>query len=565
MRRASLSICELCSVKGDNAKGTCDVLTPLVELWLYDDMSREACIGKIMERSDFECFLFFGTSFARHVSNVRQEYLHRCMQKLNAPGEGDIQFYHYLRRGPVLRAVAELGTTWRDSSLTKEKADDKGKGKGKGKGKSKMGKGKKGKGTPPPGLSDKEGPGPSPVQMYLWHPDTQEEFLRKALSATDRESIALIPRLEFASCISRVSQLLESYPREQTAREAPEDLWGWEVIQAAGAYSDISTEIERRFQELPPPWLSDQIDDPEVELLLTALGRADDAASALKVLGQYAGKVKQAKEAVTKMISQVSPTQARTLIRDVMLPRDRGVGLQVAGLKKIAELKIPGPLELYKSAWCGGKCQRDVAGMILMKISTALEPGTNPEDVSFYFDFFKENPYGTDKDDTTWKDDFYHVGLMLLEHLETCTVWCLPYLPSVVAKLATSGEKGLTLKAVEALKKNTSHTSEVLLALTEVLGTARLAVRAKFVTGSGPATPDVIVLRDLASLSNYASLRDIVNASRQMGLAKSDPAVLRKFVYELIRRKRRCDRKRFECNQSLGMYFSCLGELAAHR
>ena len=38
--------------------------------------------------------------------------------------------------------------------------------------------------------------------------------------------------------------------------------------------------------------------DPEVNQLLTALGRADDAASALKVLVDYAGKVKQAKEAV---------------------------------------------------------------------------------------------------------------------------------------------------------------------------------------------------------------------------------------------------------------------------
>lgn len=35
----------------------------------------------------------------------------------------------------------------------------------------------------------------------------------------------------------------------------------------------------------------------EVETLLSALGRSDNAASAMKVLGPHAGKVKQAKEA----------------------------------------------------------------------------------------------------------------------------------------------------------------------------------------------------------------------------------------------------------------------------
>ena len=35
----------------------------------------------------------------------------------------------------------------------------------------------------------------------------------------------------------------------------------------------------------------------QVETLLSALGRSDNAASAMKVLGPHAGKVKQAKEA----------------------------------------------------------------------------------------------------------------------------------------------------------------------------------------------------------------------------------------------------------------------------
>lgn len=37
----------------------------------------------------------------------------------------------------------------------------------------------------------------------------------------------------------------------------------------------------------------------QVETLLSALGRSDNAASAMKVLGPHAGKVKQAKEAET--------------------------------------------------------------------------------------------------------------------------------------------------------------------------------------------------------------------------------------------------------------------------
>ena len=36
-----------------------------------------------------------------------------------------------------------------------------------------------------------------------------------------------------------------------------------------------------------------------METLLTALGRSDNAAAAMKVLGPHAGKVKQAKEAAT--------------------------------------------------------------------------------------------------------------------------------------------------------------------------------------------------------------------------------------------------------------------------
>ena len=39
---------------------------------------------------------------------------------------------------------------------------------------------------------------------------------------------------------------------------------------------------------------------PQVETLLSALGRSDNAASAMTVLGPHAGKVKQAKEAAPR-------------------------------------------------------------------------------------------------------------------------------------------------------------------------------------------------------------------------------------------------------------------------
>ena len=40
--------------------------------------------------------------------------------------------------------------------------------------------------------------------------------------------------------------------------------------------------------------------EPEVETLLSALGRSDNAMGAMKVLGPHAGKVKQAKEAAPR-------------------------------------------------------------------------------------------------------------------------------------------------------------------------------------------------------------------------------------------------------------------------
>lgn len=471
--------------KNETQKGSCDILTPLLELLLLDDPSRDECVAKLMKRDDCEFFLLFGTSFGRHLSTLRQEWLHKCLCKLKAPGV-DTEFYHYHKRGPMLSQIARYGKGdpgWRDA------------------------------------LQNAKGA----VQMYLWHPTTQTEFLQKALWSTEPEELTLIPRLEFADGVSRVSELLSIYPKEQTTKDNSSDVWGWEVIQAAGAFSDIGHEVERRFAELPEPSFCDKVDDPEVETLLSALGRSDNAASAMKVLGPHAGKVKQAKEAVTKMISQLSPPRARVLIRQVMLPKKAGVGLQVAGLKKIVDLRIPDPLELYTYVWRKGECQRDVAGSILSKVATSSE--FKPEDVRIYFEYF---------DRTDNPDDQAHVAQILLDQLLEQPEWVLPYLPKVVSKLALV--PGATQKSVSALKTCTSNVSDVVEALTTIIICCRLATRTD--PKLNKEGTDGRVLADLINLHSFSNFSDIVNCVGRMAVDECEPQTLKAFLAEVMRRWR---------------------------
>ncbi|CAJ1388333.1 unnamed protein product [Effrenium voratum] len=468
--------------KNETLKGSCDVLTPLMELLLLDDPTRDACVAKLMERKDAEYLLLFGCSFGRHLSTVRQEWLHKCLCKLKANGE-ETEFFHYRNRGPMLSQIARYGKGdpgWR-------KALDNAKGA---------------------------------VQMYLWHPKTQTEFLKKALWSTEQSELTLIPRVEFADGVSRVSELLSIYPKDQTTKDSS-DVWGWEVIQAAGAYSDINQEVERRFAELPEPSFCDKVDDPEVETLLSALGRSDNAMGAMKVLGPHAGKVKQAKEAVTKMISQLSPPQARVLIRQVMLPKKAGVGLQVAGLKKIVDLRIPDPLELYTYVWRKGECQRDVAGNILSKVATSGE--FPPEDVRIYFEYF---------DRTDNQDDQAYVAQILLDQLIEQHDWVLPYLPKVVSKLAMV--PGATQKSVQALKQCTSNVADVVQALTSILQCCRLAARTD--PKLNKEGTDGRVLADLISLVSFSNFTDVVSCVGRMSLEECDGQVLKTFLQEVLRR-----------------------------
>ena len=48
---------------------------------------------------------------------------------------------------------------------------------------------------------------------------TPQEFLEKALWSTEPEELTLIPRLEFADGVSKVSQLLSIYPKDQTTKD----------------------------------------------------------------------------------------------------------------------------------------------------------------------------------------------------------------------------------------------------------------------------------------------------------------------------------------------------------
>lgn len=512
----------------ENKDGSCDVLTPLLELWLFDDNTRDACVGQVMARADAEYFLFYGTSFAKHLSHVRQEGLHACLEKLKVPGQGAYEFYHYPRRGPLLRQVAQLGTAspgWR-KTLAAEKGEwelpappPKPKGKGKGKKGKPESKGNKGK-EPEEEAAVVSGPGS--VQMYLWHPDTQTEFLQKALTSTDKASLALVPRLNFADCLGHVKNVLDSCPKQPTVKAAATDMWGWEVIQDAGAYNDLNIEVERRFLELPAPWLSDGVDDPEMETILWALGRADMATSSLKLLEPFAGKFRHVKESVTKLISQVSPQSARSLIKTVMLPRKSGVGLQTAGLQMLVKLQVPDPLELYKAAWSNGKCPRDVAAIILAKVNTSQS--FPPEDVREFFGFFREM--------ADQQDECIYVAGLLLDQLVASPEWSLPFLPEVVAELAML--PGMTKKAVDALKSCKSHVAEVIGALTKVLRAARLAGRAKIETRQ--EGPEAQVLTDLAATTDFSSLRDLARCVSYMRLETCEPEVLLGFVDEVQRR-----------------------------
>ncbi|CAK0818525.1 unnamed protein product, partial [Prorocentrum cordatum] len=541
--------------KQEEQDGCSDVLTPLLELLLLDDGTRDASVGEIMKRSDCHYFLFFGTSFARHLSNARQEWLHRCLERLREPEElqGEPEFYSYLWRGPRLTDLAQLGTKWRRAlacewtpsvapALAKGKGGGKGGGKGKAAGKG-SGKGS-GKGTGSSGSGER---GPPGVQMYLWHSETQALFIRKALHANDNTSLVLASRAEFADGFAVVRRKLQRFPQEQSVKQTG-DGFGWQIIQAACAFNDIKAEVERRFLEQPPPWACDAMTDPQADVLMWSMGRCDLEEPALKIIGTFMrsheAKLKNAKISSTKLMLQASPVKARRLLKDIMLPRKAGVGMQTAGLRLLVDLKIPEPLELYSAAWSKGKCPRDVAGIVLGKINNLQSSSPEQsEQLRGFYTFFK--------DMADEQEECIYVAGLLLDQLAEVKEWSLPFLPEVVAELAML--PGMTRKALDALKASSSHVSEVVRAVTSLLGSARLAARACLGSSADAAGPEAQTLQELSEVWSFTTLDGLVRSMSAMSLESCDPEVLRGFVDFAMRLFQENAHKDLNQGSSLGL------------
>jgi len=226
-------------------------------------------------------------------------------------------------------------------------------------------------------------------------------------------------------------------------------------------------------------------------------------------------------------IPNLSPTQARELIRDVMFGPKAGVALQVAALRLIGDLQIPSPLELYKAAWHNGKCHRDIAGNILSKVATSPLVDWSPEDVRYFFDFF---------DRADREEDRAYVAGLLLDALQANPKWSLPFLPQIVGRLAMVPEA--TGKAINALCAAKSDPTEVMKAFAEVTSYSRLAMRAKGVVDSAPkSNKEAKLISDLSGYAPEASSFDtIVKAVKKMQLENCDPVVLQGFVRDLLLR-----------------------------
>lgn len=491
-----------------------DVLTPLVTLYLScADKDRDDRITEIMNRTDAHYFLFFGDHFAEHLGNMRQEWLHACILKLTAPtSQPLIEFYHYINQVPTLTRIAMLSKGWRT------RTDDIGQ------------------------ILN------ASTLTRFWHPRTQETFLQMALFSTDKPVLSLIPCLEYVDGISAASELLAAAPREQ--KGAVEDAWA--VVRPTGNFEDPIQEVERCFAELDLPCYQNSISDPEVEQILISLGRADNAMRALSVLGEYAGKVKRAKEAVVNAVPNLSPAQARTLIKEVMFGPKAGISLQVAALRVIADLQIPKPLELYRVAWRDGKCHRDIAANILCKVATAPVIDFEADEAQTFFDIFDRGTGADSKLEGSEKypsrtsvlkdEDLTYVGVQLLNVLRAQSNWTFSFLPRTVLKLAMVPT--LTPQAVAALLMVRNHVTEALGAINEVLSQARIASTASGCLAriQGQQSQEMTLLQDLSQFAlgpkPGGQWRNLVTQVKDFKLGECEATVLRAFLLQLMNRRR---------------------------
>eukprot|EP00928_Gymnodinium_smaydae_P035633 TRINITY_DN25044_c0_g5_i1.p1 TRINITY_DN25044_c0_g5~~TRINITY_DN25044_c0_g5_i1.p1 ORF type:complete len:1874 (+),score=257.16 TRINITY_DN25044_c0_g5_i1:49-5670(+) len=454
--------------------GSSDLLTPLVDAWLGEDVVRDARVEILMQRDDCHYLLFFGAKFVEHLSNRRQEWLHECLKRIHAPTEGPIEFYHFTERGPSLSRVALMGKGWRSVD-----------------------------GLHNPSLGNLRC-----VQTSMWHRDTQAEFLLKALYSTDLSVLGLLPRLDYVGGIKRCADLLAVVPRAQQG-PIPDD--GWTVVQPTGSCDDLVAEVKRRFAEGAVHGSRNEVGESEKEQILTVLGFADSAIEALPILAEYAEQnAKRAKDAVSKAVLKLSPTQARILVRDVMLGPKAGASLRTRAVGLVAELKMSNPLELYRVAWNNGECNVDVAATILSRVATLPPVDWSPDDVRPFFDFFTNGK--RTKDVPT-------VAKSLFENLRAS--WTLPFLPSVMVTLALLPDQ--TRRAMHALKTASGLDTEIVLAFADLLENVRVAARVKTIATT-KNTSEGDTLKQLGSLTDDASLLDPV---RVRAVTCSPEALLR--------------------------------------
>lgn len=513
---------------------SCDLLTPCMDLWLSDTSTRDARVTELMAHSDAEYLLFFGDTFAEHLASRRQEYLHQCLLRLSAPPvEGECaEFYHYTSRAPSLARVIQLGKGWRTPRRVS--------------------------------WHHPESIHAPCIVSHMWAPQTQAEFLEKGLTSTALSTLAILPRLEFVDGISQAENLLESHPRNQ---DGTPDKLGTGVAQGSGHYQDVWAEVEDMFSKAGPPIEKNAVLDREADQLLLNLGKADSADKALALLGKYASKFKRAKEAFAQAMPNLVPAHSRRIIKEVGLGPEAGISLQVASLQLVMDLHLPSPLELYLTAWRRGECHRDIAVSILAKLAATPAVDFDPEDVRGMFDVL--NPSALSSESLGAAEDGSgevsvaaepqqpksmqwamcaanpsnqeYIAMEFLRQVMTSRRWHLPFLPRLVASMATM--TGCTRPAVQALLRNDHGIliSEVVVATADILRNARLAKVMKSslttTTTSGDGGMGWGYADLLLDLSSYApgEENDIAESIKGIPLQGCSQTALRDVVAEVIK------------------------------
>ena len=198
---------------------------------------------ELCQRPDAHYLIFFSVPLLRHLGHKRQDVLHTFLQRLEPRAPGASEWYHHDDFAKCLHALPAIAPT------------------------------------------------------RLWHRETQQLLLERALTSTEMSVLATLPALEYVDTAAAATAILEAHPRDQTARPADESRpprtssanSSWSVVDGG---DDIADEIERRFAALPPPLLHDAVGAREVDELLLNVGRADHTDNALRVIARYPRAIK---------------------------------------------------------------------------------------------------------------------------------------------------------------------------------------------------------------------------------------------------------------------------------